>query len=199
MDLETVSTEPKVSDFQDLASYQSTTPPSFFAGPPVLPHHSHSASLTYTTSELATDPALSTLAEANPSSEAQTTIQVSAYVLSTALLIWHPSTSKGLRIPYRAISLHARSGSGVYLQLCLDDVRRVPDEELRTFEATLTPADAGEAEALFEALSACAELWPDPPEDDAEAGLEGGGWITAENAGDFLNGADEGDAVDGEA
>jgi chloride channel, nucleotide-sensitive, 1A len=52
-------------------------------------------------------------------------------------------------------------------------------------EATQTPG-----QALYAAVTACADLHPDPTEDDDEeqAGLPGaGGWITSENLHEFMD------------
>jgi nucleotide-sensitive chloride channel 1A len=60
--------------------------------------------------------------------------------------------------------------------------------ELVTGEQSDTPPPV---KALFEALSACADLHPDPNEDESaeEADIQpgAGGWITAENMDDFLD------------
>ncbi|KAF2153450.1 hypothetical protein K461DRAFT_293715 [Myriangium duriaei CBS 260.36] len=236
MDLQPLSTPPDESTFQPLSEYQSATPATFFSGPPVLHHHSPHCTLTLSSDDLSVDPILSALAPSSSSTSPtglngssptsdSISLDVSTYVLSTTLLLWSDPANKGVSIPYRAISLHAVQGSGIWLQLCLDDVRNVPDEELRTLEMVLTPssapsdstsdvtaagttnggtegANAGgargpnarpqtEVQRLFEALSACADLHPDPVEED-EGGLGvggdgelGGQWITAENMHEF--------------
>ena len=53
---------PSSSSFTPLALHQSQTPESFFSGPPVLHHHSPSASLVLRSSDLAAAPVLAGLA-----------------------------------------------------------------------------------------------------------------------------------------
>lgn len=99
------------------------------------------------------------------------------------------------------------------MQLSLNDSANTADEDLETLELLLTPtatyappqiagtASVGNTEAetipastaLYNALSACAELHPDPdPSDDEGDGLMGdvpgaGGWITSENMDQFMD------------
>ncbi|GAM84001.1 hypothetical protein ANO11243_019910 [Dothideomycetidae sp. 11243] len=211
-ELEPITTAPSDEDFQLLEDYQSSTPASFFTGKPVL-HHKCQCTLTLTQSELDSHPALSSLSPpppiastnnhgapngTSPTSDQSISIQVAALTATNALHLFSASTSAGVKIPYRAIALHARQANGVYLQLCLDDVRRVPDAELRTVEARLEPSEAGQAEKLFEAISECADLVVDDDDDEDGEGLGGGfggEWITSENVHLF---AGDGEEVEGE-
>ena len=54
---------PTSSSFNPLSIHQSQTPDSFFSGPPILYHHSPSATLKLHSRDLAAAPALSSLAE----------------------------------------------------------------------------------------------------------------------------------------
>ncbi|KAF4555125.1 LOT5-like protein [Elsinoe fawcettii] len=153
------------------------------------------------------------------SNDPDTTLKVEAWVTSAHFTLFSPSAGKGLQIPYPVISLHAQQGQGLYMQLILNASAHTSDDELETLELVLTPdaqsstssddnasASDGisgqtksEAEALYAAVSDCADLHPDPdPDDEGEenaaslmamlqgaAGgdidLSGGGWITADN------------------
>lgn len=191
MEIEPLSTAPKESDFQSLSDYQSTTPASFFDGPTVLHHHSTLSTLSALRSSLLLHPALSSLSPPSPPtngshpSDDAVTLEVEIFTTSAALLIFSPSSSKGVRIPYRAISLHARQSTSLFLQLSLDDPRRVSDADLRVVDMTITPAGGEvEVEGMYDALSACADLHPDPAEDGEgpeDDDLGSGGWITAES------------------
>ena len=61
--MEIIHDPPKAESFTPLATYQSQTPESFFSGPPVLYHHSPSATLSLHKSDLESAPILSRLAE----------------------------------------------------------------------------------------------------------------------------------------
>ena len=80
------------------------------------------------------------------------------------------------------------------------------EEDPISIEMTLVPASGSEGasngstasasnddlvKSLYEAVSACTALHPDPVEEDAEEGADSipgaGGWITADNAGDYFD------------
>jgi chloride channel, nucleotide-sensitive, 1A len=103
------------------------------------------------------------------------------------LTLFNQSTSAGISIPYPAISLHAISRlndpantsqeiQGLYMQLELSDPYGVTDdEEPDIVELTLIPAlptaeiaTAQGVQALFEAVSNCSNLHPDPGMDEDE-------------------------------
>jgi chloride channel, nucleotide-sensitive, 1A len=95
----------------------------------------------------------------------------------------------------------------VYLQLDLHDPETVnSDDEIQTVDLTIIPSDVTYPTAeelttssepssstflLFEALSACANLHPDPASPGSDGEHEPapgtGGWITAENMSDYLD------------
>lgn len=60
--MEIIHKPPTPSSFTPLLTHQSQTPSSFYSGPPVLHHHSPSASLFFHASDLSAAPALSGLA-----------------------------------------------------------------------------------------------------------------------------------------
>jgi nucleotide-sensitive chloride channel 1A len=139
--------------------------------------------------------------------------------------LYSNATTRGLSISYPSIGLHAlgsspshalspESNQVVFLQLNLHDADTInSDDDLEILDITLLPltitppaalAQAeGEpateppspAKALFEALSACADLHPDPQTPGSEGAPEPGegGWITAENMDRFVDA--EGDFV----
>jgi nucleotide-sensitive chloride channel 1A len=103
--------------------------------------------------------------------------------------LFNPITATGLSIPYPAISLHAvqrrddpstagQQIQGLYMQLELSDPNAVSedDEDDRAFELTLIPppsaSEAGTStiQALFEAVTNCSNLHPDPECQDDDMG-----------------------------
>ncbi|KAL9070515.1 MAG: hypothetical protein Q9161_004812 [Pseudevernia consocians] len=287
--MEAIHQSPSSSSFTPLAVHQSQTPESFYSGPPVLYHHSPSASLWLHASDLAAAPALSSLANgAHRSANGTSTVAVNGHgaaeeeeeedeeeedeeieiagvdvwVTSERFLLYSATLSTGLSIPYPSISLHAvqrpseHRPASLFLQL-LTPAHAFDDHDPgSTISMTLVPTaaaagparseDAPEevgqvapepesrAQQLYTALSACANLHPDPMSgseadmEDEEGGGGGGGqrpafmfegdqdvggiyplsggegegsglpppmpgsggWITAENVGEFFD--DEG-------
>ncbi|KAI9679153.1 MAG: hypothetical protein M1822_007363 [Bathelium mastoideum] len=155
---------------------------------------------------------------------------IDVWVTSEHFILYSPRTHSGLTIPYPSISLHALQRlvlapdtevPALYVQLNLtshdqtDDIETLdfslvpaapaPQQEINVSHtiANLDGEDAvapSPAQALYVAVTACADLHPDPrtpgeEEGDGEgAGLGGadmmpgaGGWITAENMGDFMD------------
>jgi nucleotide-sensitive chloride channel 1A len=110
------------------------------------------------------------------------------------LTLFNQSIATGISIPYPAISLHAiqrlkdpsnpsEEIQGLYMQLELSDPYEVSeDDEMDAIELTLIPpppsaaADAGNSgiQALFEAVSNCSNLHPDPMDQDDEDMEDGG-------------------------
>ncbi|GAB7351022.1 hypothetical protein MBLNU459_g1511t1 [Dothideomycetes sp. NU459] len=131
------------------------------------------------------------------------------WVASDYFTLFSAAASTGIRIPYPTISLHAQQSNALYMQLCLSDISQTADEDLETLELLLTPpataapapsteegstAPQSPAQSLYAAVSACADLHPDPDssEDgegqDAEDTAPGaGGWITSDNMADFMD------------
>lgn len=98
------------------------------------------------------------------------------------LILFNTTTSTGVSIPYPAISLHAiqrlpdpadsaKEVQGLYMQLELSDPYGVTDDdEPEIVELTLISSTAGDAaiKELFDALSNCSNLHPDPTYEDEE-------------------------------
>jgi nucleotide-sensitive chloride channel 1A len=129
------------------------------------------------------------------------------------VILFSNASNRGLSISYPAIGLHALGSSPspalsestqvVFLQLNLHDADTInSDDDLEILDITILPLTTavpepaeGEqippAKALFEALSACADLHPDPQtpgSDDPGLPEPGdGGWITAENMDRFVD------------
>ncbi|KAJ5322570.1 hypothetical protein N7452_010859 [Penicillium brevicompactum] len=165
---------------------------------------------------------------------------VDVWVTSDKFLLYSTAASAGVSIPYPSISLHALQRlrvpgdesstevQGLYMQVATPSAPSADDEEECTIMTVVLPADAtveasteeGETETptkqLYEAVSACSNLHPDPVEpgdedDDMEDGAkfisaedhegvfqlgDGGmpppvdgssGWITAENMDQFFD------------
>lgn len=187
--MELLQTLPNEADYTPLAEHQSHTPASFYSGPAVLHYVLRGASLAARPSDLCsisalakltgTEPSSGTTAGGDSASEAETSISgVDVWVASDKLVLARPATSLALAIPYRSIALHAVSAAGLYVQLSTDAGASGEDDEeaADTVEMTLTPATTNGAavdgerpvDALFRALSDCADLHPDPHEEDHE-------------------------------
>ncbi|KAK9374597.1 regulator of volume decrease after cellular swelling-domain-containing protein [Lipomyces chichibuensis] len=155
------------------------------------------------------------------------------FVAASRLIIYVPSRSKGISIPYKHITVHAIQRDpalGVYLQLedipftlksmaqkgnC-DDTENMHtnsaskdevdegngdeygddgelDGVLELFITALSGSDRAEQEAditnLFDALSVCSALNPDPEESETEQdGIEDGGMVRALSTGEDIFG-----------
>lgn len=152
--------------------------------------------------------------------EEQVSIPVEVWIASDKVHLYSPSTSTAAAITYPSISLHARQGQGLYMQLVGADNGSSGGDDaelLESAEVVLTPppsnttdtTEDGEPspiEALYTAVSACADLHPDPAAAEDAGGEQGldiegllagdganSGWITAENVHEFVP---EGEVVD---
>jgi nucleotide-sensitive chloride channel 1A len=123
------------------------------------------------------------------------------------LIVFSTSRGKGISIKYPQIALHALGdhnstllqppGPAVLLQVNLhDEATSNSMDDISTLDFTLVPSSAPNQESspakdMFEALSACADLHPDPASPNSQDELEpepgAGGWITAENMADFVD------------
>ncbi|KAH8805803.1 regulator of volume decrease after cellular swelling-domain-containing protein [Xylogone sp. PMI_703] len=130
--------------------------------------------------------------------EPMVTEVVDIYVNSENLTIFNTTLSTGISLPYPAISLHAiqtradpsnpaQQVQGLYMQLDLSDPYAASEEdEFDTIELTIIPtttttssetSSAPEIQKLFEAVSNCSNLHPDPAaegDEDMEDGSGGG-------------------------
>ncbi|MCJ1247975.1 hypothetical protein MMC30_005190 [Trapelia coarctata] len=263
--MEIFHSPPDPSSFTPLSQHQSQTPSSFYSSTPILYHHSPGAKLIILEYEDLSSSPLAKLADAaslNPPTPATTNGDgphadeipaeivvegVDVWVTSEKFILYRPSLSTGVSIPYPSISLHAiqshvpsststaaLAAQGLYIQLDTSDgfddhdpagtigltiipplPSQPPSLSLQA-EAEVTPLMTRESsespvQLLFAALSACANLHPDPASDGSEGGMEGvegmgayeygsgevgglpppmpgsGGWITAENMGEFFD------------
>ncbi|KAL8722987.1 MAG: hypothetical protein Q9225_000603 [Loekoesia sp. 1 TL-2023] len=122
--MEVLHTSPTESQFTPLSAHQSQTPSSFYTGPPVLHHFSPSSTLLIQSTDLKNAPAFSLLAshtkqQANGSAHELTSEntedeghevrieRVDIWVTSDKFLLFSPTFSTGVSIPYPSISLHA--------------------------------------------------------------------------------------------
>lgn len=137
----------------------ASTPASFSDIPPVLRHKEDNVSVKL-------DPAL-------PEFTAEDCANGSLYVIEN-LLIFMSSTGKGLQVEYPSITLHAISRAdnvpSIYCQLdesSSDTTAVNEDEDIPDMrELIITPKAAESLEPIFEALSYCASLHPDPMDEN---------------------------------
>ncbi|KAI1797484.1 regulator of volume decrease after cellular swelling-domain-containing protein [Ganoderma leucocontextum] len=137
----------------------ASTPASFADIPPVLRHKEENVSITLEpplhgfSSE---DGALGTL-----------------YVIES-VLVFLSATRRGFQVDYPSITLHAISraaaGPSIYCQLDDPSTADAPDDEeegaSKMRELIIIPKDPSSLEQIFESLSLCASLHPDPNEED---------------------------------
>ncbi len=274
--MEILREAPKPSSLVPLLEHQSSTPASFYTGPPVLHYYSDRSKLVVLEHEAQSIPALAPLlqhATSNAPSESNGTdssngdspsrtqkiiADLDVYVTSDKLFLFSTILNTGLSIPYPSISLHAIQSlpsptpgeqQGLYMQVLQAlDQGSLEDEEPESISLTVIPTASappqqattrggttemdveGEEEkeqtpvlAMFNALSACSNLHPDPVEDgddDEENGGQSrlfsaglafpgardgglppampgsGGWITAENMHEFVD--EEGNWIGGD-
>ncbi|KAI0806031.1 regulator of volume decrease after cellular swelling-domain-containing protein [Irpex lacteus] len=137
----------------------ASTPASFSDIPPVLRHQEEDVSITL-------EPPL----EGFSTEEAT---KGTLYVIES-VLIYKSASGRGIQIEYPSITLHAisraESGPSIYCQL--DESTATPDghadeeETTEMRELTIIPKAATALEPIFEALSICAALHPDPADAD---------------------------------
>ncbi|KAF7585090.1 hypothetical protein BBP40_000363, partial [Aspergillus hancockii] len=228
--MEPLQTPPETSSFVLLADHQSRTPASFHSGPAVLHHHSKHCKLVILEHELVATPVLNSLRGASTPAPANRTASqsqenaadgeetegkeividgIDVWVTSDKFLLYNPTLSTGLSIPYPTISLHAvqrltlpstpTEVQGLYMQIATPTEQPSEDdfEEHLTLTVVPPPSEAGEGEpesnpdeetptqALYNAVSACSNLHPDPTSDDeaeGESSLFGAGLVQAGSA-----------------
>ncbi|KAI0261547.1 regulator of volume decrease after cellular swelling-domain-containing protein [Gloeopeniophorella convolvens] len=138
----------------------AATPASFSDIPPVLRHKEDGV-------RVALDPPLAGFSAEDGASG-------TLYIIES-VLAFQSSTGRAFQIEYPSITLHAISrgeaGPFVYCQLDEPPAPDAPapdgdDDALGMRELSLTPPDAASLEPIFEALSLCASLHPDPQDDD---------------------------------
>ncbi|KAK5093302.1 hypothetical protein LTR70_005018 [Exophiala xenobiotica] len=164
--MEVLREAPETGSFVPLAEHQSTTPASFYSGPPVLHYYSDRCQVIVLEEEVQNAPALASFVskatapahsnepqqsdETNGSHAAQKTLDdVDIWVTSDKLLLYSKSHSTGISIPYPTISLHAIQSlptptatepqfQGLYMQL-IPSVPDTNDEPPDTVSLTIIP------------------------------------------------------------
>ncbi|KAI9001522.1 regulator of volume decrease after cellular swelling-domain-containing protein [Trametes punicea] len=143
----------------------ASTPASFSDIPPVLRHKEDNVSV-------ALDPPLESFS-------AEDAANGSLYVIESHL-VFMSASGRGFQVEYPSITLHAISrgekGPSIYCQLDdaaatqIDEQPQNDDEDIPPMrELSIIPKDSTALEPLFEALSFCASLHPDP---DAENDMD---------------------------
>ncbi|KAI9440136.1 regulator of volume decrease after cellular swelling-domain-containing protein [Lactarius indigo] len=145
-------------------SLTGATPASFADIPPVLRHKVQDVSVAF-------DPPLDGFSE-------EDSARGTLYIIESVLAYQSSTTGRAFQIEYPSITLHAisrgESGPFVYCQLDDSPVAEVAtdgdeDAEPRMRELSLTPQPSDSLDPIFEALSICASLHPDPQGSDDDA------------------------------
>ncbi|KAJ5831857.1 hypothetical protein N7474_000168 [Penicillium riverlandense] len=163
--MEALRTAPDTSSFVPLAEHQSRTPSSFHSGPPVLHYHSQRCKVVILERDLLATPALNALRGESAAASANGSAQedhdegegkdiaiegVDAWVSSEKFLLFSPSASTGVSIPYPSISLHAiqrlrvpgaedTEVQGLYMQIATPDAAPSDEDEEQCITLTVVP------------------------------------------------------------
>ncbi|KAF8802508.1 hypothetical protein BYT27DRAFT_7235414 [Phlegmacium glaucopus] len=160
-----ISTLPNFTSQDEHTTLVGSTPNSFTDIPPVIRHKEEGVSVFL-------EPQLAGFSNEDAA-------QGTLYIL-TSVLVFMSTTGVGFQIEYPAITLHAvsrgESGPSIYCQLdeSFGQVNGSPpaneDEDTEMRELTIVPKSSDSLEPIFEALSQCASLHPDPhgEEDDLD-------------------------------
>ncbi|KAG5350562.1 hypothetical protein C0989_010426 [Termitomyces sp. Mn162] len=160
-----ISSLPTFVSPEEHANLISSTPSSFSDIPPILKHTQPNVRVTL-----------------DPPVPGFNATDGTLYVL-TSVLVYFTASGQGFQIPYPSITLHAISRSGtspsIYCQL---DAGPAPDADAEDEgadtllqELSIIPQDPTSLEQIFEALSTCAALHPDPNvdlDDDDDATID---------------------------
>ncbi|KAE9399261.1 hypothetical protein BT96DRAFT_957291 [Gymnopus androsaceus JB14] len=150
-----ISSIPNFVSPEEHKTIVGSTPSSFSDIPPVLRHKEESVSVTL-------EPSLEGFSEEDGK-------EGTLYVLESAL-IYMSKAGKGFQIEYPSITLHAVSRGdthpSIYCQL--DERRGSREDDMDMRELSIVPTRVEALEPIFEALSLCAALHPDPPGSDDE-------------------------------
>ncbi|EMC94249.1 hypothetical protein BAUCODRAFT_48263, partial [Baudoinia panamericana UAMH 10762] len=220
MAYQVVHAAPQTEDFTALSAHQEQTPGTFFGGRPVLHFQCPNATVRITRPELDTQPDFAALLQTQTTASADELVEargIDVWVTSRNLALWNTAASHGLEIPYPTIGLHAQDGNAVLLQLILSDQDATEDEDLQSLQLRIVPTTSdsiivsepsaehesgapgnGDShpmspeQRLYDAISACQELNPDPNPDDEDEGTDetipgATGWITSENMAQFMD------------
>ncbi|KAF8274783.1 regulator of volume decrease after cellular swelling-domain-containing protein [Lactarius quietus] len=161
-----------------------STPASFADIPPVLRHKVQDVSVAF-------DPPLDGFS-------GEDSARGTLYIIESVLAFQSSTTGRAFQIEYPSITLHAisRGESGPFVYCQLDDSPAEADggagadarEDVpRMRELSLTPqaSESDSLEPIFEALSICASLHPDPLGSDDEDADEDDAFIDIDNSTEF--------------
>jgi nucleotide-sensitive chloride channel 1A len=172
MPVSLITVLPDLISIADHHAMQAATPASFADIPPVLRYQQDGIDVTF-------EPPIADL-----SSEVLT--QGTIYISESALIYFSHISNRGFKVDYPVITLHAisrsESGPSIYCQLdeSAENEEQPTDADDFMREMTLAPQNAETLESIFENLSFCASLHPDPPSSGEETD---GHW--SDGIGDF--------------
>ncbi|KAI0346198.1 hypothetical protein BDW22DRAFT_1388162 [Trametopsis cervina] len=138
----------------------ASTPASFSDIPPVLRHKEEDVSITL-------DPPLEAFGT-------EDCAKGTLYIIES-VLIYMAASGRGIQIEYPSITLHAISraetGPSIYCQLDESSPTAVgpaadDEDTMEMRELVIVPKQASALEPIFESLSICAALHPDPADED---------------------------------
>ncbi|RDA90215.1 hypothetical protein CP533_1071 [Ophiocordyceps camponoti-saundersi (nom. inval.)] len=169
----TIRVPPSVDNYVSLAQYEAQTPESFAVGRAVLHFHLEGARASIP-EEQRGKLALFPVDTSSDNENGQTLERkVDVFVNSEDLTIYSPEAHVGFSTPYYSISIHAikhvNGQNAIWMQLELDD-GGAHDNDFSTVELTLFPGDRDIVKQLYEAISNCSNLHPDPEDDSDEEG-----------------------------
>ncbi|RPD75039.1 hypothetical protein L226DRAFT_534629 [Lentinus tigrinus ALCF2SS1-7] len=160
MPISLVSSLPTHISPEEHKTLSASTPASFADIPPVLRHQEPNVSVTL-------EPPLEGFS-------AEDGANGTLYVIES-VLVFISATGKGFQVDYPSITLHAISraeaGPSIYCQLdeppTVDATAADEEEDAANMrELVIVPKDSSALEPIFEGLSLCASLHPDPNEED---------------------------------
>ncbi|KAI5119010.1 hypothetical protein M0805_004419 [Coniferiporia weirii] len=168
----TISAAPSCISPDEHRERTAATPASFADIPPVLQHKEQNVQAVF-------DPPFADLSEDELKNG-------TVYIIESLLAFVSATSGRGFQIEYPSITLHAisrgDSASCIYCHLDEspqpDGVEANEDEDdasMHMRELRIVPENPSSLDALFEALSFCASLHPDPAasdDDDDDMGLE---------------------------
>merc|ERR1711939_200100 len=198
--MEVIREAPKASTFVPLAEHQSATPASFYTGPPVLHYHSDRSKVIVLERDASGAALLEPLLQHASSAPGANTN-------GGAETNGHGETSDSEQKVLEDVDVWVTSDKLFLFSNVASTGLSIPYPSI-SLHAIQTPA-----QALFNALSNCSNLHPDPVEDEEEDGAQGsrliqsglaiplggegsglpppmpgsGGWITAENMHEFVD------------
>ncbi|POS88420.1 hypothetical protein EPUL_000167 [Erysiphe pulchra] len=196
MTITKIHSAPALDSFTPLAEHQSKTPTTFYKGKPVLYFHDSKAKAIIDKNHLMKLPLDENESYEVKSPSASNLDSVELFVSSENLTFFNPTSCIGFVIPYPVITLHAiqrlkepedlsQEKQGLYMQIEIPDFydhEAHDEDDLGYIDLTLIPSLSADEkksaiQTLYEAVSACSDLNPDPSSDD-------GGII------DYINGDD---------